>query len=156
MTHERAFLILSHAHAHAHAHAHDSLAPYNVQNNTNATAALQKAIDDCGNLPGGGTVRVPPGMHLQTASLFLKSNLTFRVEIGELLSTTMVLHFTLRTLFLSLSLSPFSALLALVQYAVGHCCRVLLPCMLPCVLPCKVAVNCCRVLLPCPAVRAHR
>ena len=56
--------------------------PYNAKNGTNATTALQQAINDCGGLPGGGTALVPAGLHLQTASLFLKSNLTFRVEEG--------------------------------------------------------------------------
>eukprot|EP00729_Bicosta_minor_P019385 gene19385-12683_t len=59
--------------------------PYNPKNGTNATTALQQAINDCGGLPGGGTALVPAGLHLQTASLFLKSNLTFRVEEGAVL-----------------------------------------------------------------------
>ena len=33
-----------------------SSAPYSVSNGTNATAALQSAIDDCGDSPTGGTV----------------------------------------------------------------------------------------------------
>ena len=36
----------------------------------NATALLQRAIDDCGSLPGGGTVLVPKGLTLLTGSLF--------------------------------------------------------------------------------------
>ena len=59
-----------------------SQAPYNAQNGTNATTILQQAIDDCGDLPGGGTVRVPSGLVLSTASLWLKSNMTLRVESG--------------------------------------------------------------------------
>ena len=33
--------------------------PYSAANATNATGALARAIDDCGDLPGGGTVPVP-------------------------------------------------------------------------------------------------
>lgn len=55
-------------------------------NGTNATAALQGAIDACGDLQGGGTVLVPEGLVLYTASLFLRSNLTLRVE-GTLVGT---------------------------------------------------------------------
>jgi hypothetical protein len=57
-------------------------APYSARNGTNATVALQTAIDDCGDLPDGGTVLVPSGFVLITASLWLRSNLTFRVEMG--------------------------------------------------------------------------
>ena len=60
--------------------------PYSAANGTNATAQLQRAIDDCGGLPGGGTVLVPRGWSLATASLWLRSNLTLRVE-GTLTST---------------------------------------------------------------------
>ena len=60
--------------------------PYSVKNGSNATALLQKAIDDCGDLEGGGTALVPSGFLLQTGSLFLRSNLTFRVE-GQIVGT---------------------------------------------------------------------
>ena len=45
---------------------------------------LVQAILDCGDLPGGGTVVVPSGLVLYTASLFMRSNLTLRVEAGTL------------------------------------------------------------------------
>ena len=55
--------------------------PYSAENGSNATAALQSAIDDCGDRPGdGGTVLVPAGFTLLTASLWMRSNLTLRVE----------------------------------------------------------------------------
>ena len=57
-----------------------SKAPYSAVDKSNATAVLQQAINDCGNLPGGGTVLVPAPLMLFTASLWLQSNLTFRVE----------------------------------------------------------------------------
>jgi len=63
-----------------------SRVPYAVTNGTNATLALQRAIDDCGDLPGGGTVLVPRELTLHTASLWLRSNLTLRV-LGTLRST---------------------------------------------------------------------
>ena len=44
-----------------------SQVPYSVQNNSNATAILQNAIDECGDLEGGGTVLVPSGLYLHTA-----------------------------------------------------------------------------------------
>jgi len=56
--------------------------PYKVTNGSNATAALAQAIVDCGDLVSGGTVLVPSGLTLYSASLFLRSNLTFRVETG--------------------------------------------------------------------------
>jgi len=62
-----------------------SAPPYSVKTGTNATAALQKAIDDCGDSMEGGTVLVPSGYVLTTASLWLKSNLTLRVESGATL-----------------------------------------------------------------------
>ena len=55
-------------------------------NNSNATAALQNAIDDCGDRAEGGTVLVPSNLTLRTASLWLRSNLTLRVE-GALVGT---------------------------------------------------------------------
>ena len=58
-----------------------SKAPYSAKNGTNSTTILQRAIDDCGDLPGGGTALVPSGLWLLTGRLFLRSNnLTFRVE----------------------------------------------------------------------------
>ena len=65
-----------------------SVAPWSVKNGTNATAALQHAIDECGDLPGGGTVLIPAPLTLLSASLFLRSNLTFRVEEGAVLRST--------------------------------------------------------------------
>lgn len=62
--------------------------PYSAMNSSNATEALQRAIDDCGDLPEGGTVLVPPGLVLKTASLWLRSNLTLRVEPGSTLLGT--------------------------------------------------------------------
>lgn len=59
-----------------------------VINGTNVTAILQQAIDECGDLPGGGTVLIPPGLTLLSASLFLRSNLTFRIEGGSRLVST--------------------------------------------------------------------
>eukprot|EP00041_Stephanoeca_diplocostata_P030212 m.907050 g.907050 ORF g.907050 m.907050 type:complete len:377 (-) comp23711_c0_seq2:118-1248(-) len=67
-----------------------SAEPYLAKNGSNATAQLQQAIDDCGDLDSGGTVLIPSGLVLQTASLFLRSNLTFRVESGStLIGTTL-------------------------------------------------------------------
>ena len=63
--------------------------PYSATNNSNATAALQQAIDDCGDLGGeGGTVLVKSGLILRTASLWLRSDLTLRVEAGATLLGT--------------------------------------------------------------------
>jgi polygalacturonase len=62
--------------------------PYSAASGKNSTALLQRAIDDCGDLPGGGTVLVPPGLTLLTGSLFMRSNLTLRVEIGATLLGT--------------------------------------------------------------------
>ena len=44
------------------------------------TRALQAAVDACGDRAEGGTVLVPSGMELTTGSVFLRSNLTLRVE----------------------------------------------------------------------------
>jgi hypothetical protein len=60
--------------------------PFSLRNASNGTAALQLAIDTCGDLPDGGTVLVPRGLVLLTGSLWLRSNLTLRVE-GALLGT---------------------------------------------------------------------
>ena len=63
--------------------------PYSATNNSNATAALQQAIDDCGDLGGeGGTVLVKAGLILRTASLWLRSDLTLRIEVGATLLGT--------------------------------------------------------------------
>ena len=55
-------------------------------NLTDDTRAIQAAIDACGDLPGlGGTV-VLPGPHVfRAGSLWLRSNMTFRVEPGAVL-----------------------------------------------------------------------
>ena len=63
-------------------------APYNAANGTNATAILQQAIDNCGDREEGGTVLIPPGYTLLSASLWLRSNLTFRIEAGSTLLGT--------------------------------------------------------------------
>ena len=47
------------------------------------TAALQSALDTCGNL-GGGTVVVPPGTYL-TGTLWLRSHVNLRLEHGAVL-----------------------------------------------------------------------
>ena len=44
------------------------------------TKAVQAAIDDCGDRAGGGTVLVRSGIALRLGSIFLRSNLTLRVE----------------------------------------------------------------------------
>lgn len=45
-----------------------------------ATKAVQAAIDDCGDRAEGGTVLIPKNVQVTTGSLFLKSNLTLRIE----------------------------------------------------------------------------
>lgn len=62
-------------------------APYNAvgDGKANDTAAIQSAIDDCGGLAEGGTVLLPSGGTFKTGSLWLRSNLTFRVEDGATL-----------------------------------------------------------------------
>lgn len=62
--------------------------PYSAQNGSNATLELRAAIRDCGDLASGGTVLVPAGVVLRTASLWLRSNLTLRVEAGAALVST--------------------------------------------------------------------
>lgn len=59
---------------------------YNLRNMSNGTSVLQRAVDACGDLPNGGTVLVPRGMVVLTGSVWLRSNLTLRVE-GTLLGT---------------------------------------------------------------------
>ena len=65
-----------------------SAPPWSAQNGTNATSILQAAIDACGDLPAGGTVLIPAPLTLRSASLFLRSNLTFRLERGATLLGT--------------------------------------------------------------------
>lgn len=65
-----------------------SKAPYLARNGSNATAALRQAIADCGDLPGGGVVLVPAPLTVWTASLFMRSNLTLRVQAGATLLST--------------------------------------------------------------------
>ena len=62
--------------------------PYLAVNQSNATEALRRAIDDCGDLNSGGTVLIPRGFLLRTASLWLRSNLTLRIEAGATLLST--------------------------------------------------------------------
>jgi polygalacturonase/lysophospholipase L1-like esterase len=50
------------------------------------TAAIQKALDECGRA-GGGTVLVPAGNYL-SKPIFLRSNLTFQLEEGAILKAT--------------------------------------------------------------------
>lgn len=57
-----------------------------ARNGSNATAQLQKAIARCGDRAQGGTVLIPRGLVLYTASLWLRSNLTLRIE-GALVGT---------------------------------------------------------------------
>lgn len=64
--------------------------PYSAVTGMNATAVLQQAIEDCGDLVSGGTVLVPAGLDLMTASLWMRSNLTLRVEKGASLVGTTV------------------------------------------------------------------
>jgi len=48
-----------------------------------ATAAIQKAVDECA-ATGGGTVTVPPGTFL-TSTIFLKSNVNLHISKGAIL-----------------------------------------------------------------------
>jgi polygalacturonase len=50
------------------------------------TAAIQKALDECGNA-GGGAVVFPSGNYL-SKPIFLRSNLTFQLEEGAILKAT--------------------------------------------------------------------
>ena len=55
-------------------------------NRSDDTFAIQRAIDDCGDLAGsGGTVLLPSGHSFVSGSLWLRSNLTFLVERGAAL-----------------------------------------------------------------------
>ncbi len=69
-------------------HMLDTGCRYSAANNSNATLKLQQAIEDCGDLPSGGTVLIPAGLTLRTGSLWLRSNLTLRVEVGAALVGT--------------------------------------------------------------------
>ena len=65
--------------------------PFNAigDGKSNSTVALQAAIDACGDLAVGGTVLLPAnqGVFL-TASLWLRSNLTLRIEVNTTLLGT--------------------------------------------------------------------
>eukprot|EP01049_Picozoa_sp_SAG25_P016585 SAG25_NODE_3874_length_941_cov_1.162708_1_plen_118_part_01 len=53
---------------------------------TDDTAAIQRAIDDCGDLPGsGGTVTLRAPFTFVSGSLWLRSNLTLWIERGATL-----------------------------------------------------------------------
>jgi hypothetical protein len=55
-------------------------------NFTDDTRAIQAAIDACGDLPGsGGTVLLPAPRVFRAGSLWLRSNMTLRVEPGAVL-----------------------------------------------------------------------
>jgi exo-poly-alpha-galacturonosidase len=55
-------------------------------NLTDDTQSIQAAIDACGDLPGaGGTVLLPAPGSFRAGSLWLRSNLTFRIERGATL-----------------------------------------------------------------------
>lgn len=63
--------------------------PYNAKgdNRTVDTAAIQRAVDACGDLPTGGTVLLPKGGWFVSGAVWLRSNLTFAVE-GVLMGST--------------------------------------------------------------------
>src|SRR5271167_2481650 len=50
------------------------------------TAAIQKALDECGNA-GGGTVQFPSGTYL-SKPVFLRSNTTVELDTGAVLQAT--------------------------------------------------------------------
>src|SRR5262249_53894780 len=50
------------------------------------TAAIQKALDECGKA-GGGTVLLPRGTYL-SKPIFLRSNMTLQLDEGALLKAT--------------------------------------------------------------------
>ena len=56
--------------------------PYNARgdNKSDDTTAIQNAIDACGDKADGGTVILPFGHVFVSGSLWLRSNLTFRVN----------------------------------------------------------------------------
>ncbi len=55
-------------------------------NFTDDTRAIQAAIDACGDLPGmGGTVLLPTSHIFRSGSLWLRSNMTLRLEPGAVL-----------------------------------------------------------------------
>lgn len=69
-----------------------SAAPFSAPNNSNATAVLQRALDTCGGRAAGGTVLLPTGLVLRTGSLWLRSNLTLRIEAGAALVGSQDVH----------------------------------------------------------------
>ncbi len=64
-----------------------SLPPFSAKgdNVTDDTLAIQRAIDACGDLPAPGGTVLLTGRSFVSGSLWLRSNLTFRVEKGATL-----------------------------------------------------------------------
>lgn len=87
----------------SHAAVHDITAYGAVADTTRlSTAAIQRAIDAC-NAAGGGEVLVPAG-DWKTGSIFLKSNVTLRLENGATLygSTDIKDYIPVKTDYVSL------------------------------------------------------
>lgn len=87
----------------SHAAVHDITAYGAVADTTHlSTAAIQRAIDTC-NAAGGGEVLVPAG-DWKTGSIFLKSNVTLRLENGATLygSTDIRDYIPVKTNYVSL------------------------------------------------------
>lgn len=87
----------------SHAAVHDITAYGAVADTTRlSTAAIQRAIDAC-NAAGGGEVLVPAG-DWKTGSIFLKSNVTLRLENGATLygSTDIKDYIPVKTNYVSL------------------------------------------------------
>lgn len=87
----------------SHAAVHDITAYGAVADTTRlSTAAIQRAIDAC-NAAGGGEVLVPAG-DWKTGSIFLKSNVTLRLENGATLygSTDIRDYIPVKTNYVSL------------------------------------------------------
>lgn len=87
----------------SHAAVHDITAYGAVADTTRlSTAAIQRAIDAC-NAAGGGEVLVPAG-DWKTGSIFLKSNVTLRLENGATLygSTDIQDYIPVKTDYVSL------------------------------------------------------
>lgn len=87
----------------SHAAVHDITAYGAVADTTQlSTAAIQRAIDAC-NAAGGGEVLVPAG-DWKTGSIFLKSNVTLRLENGATLygSTDIRDYIPVKTNYVSL------------------------------------------------------